>query len=353
MGPLLYKRVFTEKGPKILNKTIAAVAALFLAAGLTPRASAWGKTGHIYANSAAVGTLPPETSLAKFFGANQAFLAAHSSDPDAWRDKQHVPGEGPHHFIDLDAYGTPSDFALLNLPVKRADADAKFGHDLVESKGTVDWTIDLWTSRLAGAMKGSDPDLILADAAILGHYVADAHVPFHSAVNYDGQLSGQRGIHARFEEEMVHSTIKPADLTPDPAQPLTDVLASARAWSGQSLDLTPTILQADIEARVQATQAGKAVPDTGPLLTGFNTFTHKPLPKDGSPSSDYYQDNPVYWKTFSAITRPIALARLNASASHLGSVWLTAWQRTGSPDLSKLRAPTANVPIPVADPDAK
>ena len=332
---------------------IAAVTACFLAAGLMSRASAWGKTGHAYANGAAVGTLPPDTSLAKFFTANQAFLAAHSSDPDVWRDKQHVEGEGPHHFIDLDIYGTPSDFALLNLPVKRADADLKFGHALVESKGTVDWTIELWTGRLSDAMKGNDPDLILADAAVLGHYVADAHVPFHSAVNYDGQMSGQRGIHARFEQEMVQNTITPADLAPDPAQPLPDVLGAARLWSGQSLDLTPTVLQADIEARVQAAAAGKSVPETGPLPAGVNAFTHKSLPKDGSPAPDYYKDNPVYWKTFSAITRPIALARLNASASHLGSVWLTAWQRAGSPDLSKLKAPTADMPVPVADPDAK
>lgn len=331
----------------------AALAILCVAAVLPTRALAWGQTGHTYANTAAVGTLPPDTSLAKFFAANQAFLAAHSSDPDLWRDTQHVPGEGPHHFIDLDAYGTPSDFALHNLPVTRADADAKFGHDYVESKGTVDWTIELWTNRLSDAMKGNDPDLILADAAILGHYVADAHVPFHSAVNYDGQLSGQRGIHVRFEEEMVHRTIKLSDLTPDPALPIPDVLAAARAWSGQSLDLTPTILQSDLLARLQASFAGKSVPAHGPLPTGYNPYTHKPLPKDGSPTPDYYQDNPVYWKTLSGLTRSIALARLNASAAHLGSVWLTAWQRAGSPDLSNLKSPMANVPVPVPDPDAK
>ncbi|MDQ2799066.1 MAG: hypothetical protein M3Y13_05420, partial [Armatimonadota bacterium] len=63
-----------------MKKPFAAVlAALFLAAGLTPYSFAWGRTGHTYANSAAVGTLPPGTSLAKFFQANQAFLAAHSS----------------------------------------------------------------------------------------------------------------------------------------------------------------------------------------------------------------------------------------------------------------------------------
>ena len=250
--------------------------------------------------------------------------------------------------------GRPCDFALLNLPVKRADADAKFGHELVESKGTVDWTIDLWTGRLSDAMKGSDPDLILADAAILGHYVADAHVPFHSAVNYDGQLSGQRGIHARFEEEMVHNTIKLTDLAPDPAQPVADVLGVGphlvRPEPGPDAD--------HFAGRHRGPRPGDDGRQSRPrrparCRPAYNTFTHKPLPKDGSPTSDYYQDNPVYWKTFSAITRPIALARLNASASHLGSLWLTAWQRAGSPDLSKLKAPTADVPVPVADPDAK
>jgi hypothetical protein len=337
-----------------MKKPFAAVlATLCVLFGSHSPTFGWGQTGHTYANTAAVGTLPMNTSLAKFFSANQAFLATHSSDPDIWRDAQHVPGEGPHHYIDLDAYGTPSDFALHNLPIKRTDADAKFGTDFVESKGTVDWTIDLWTTRLSDAMKGSDPDLILADAAILGHYVADAHVPFHSALNYDGQLSGQRGIHVRFEEEMVHQTIQLTDLTPDPAQTIPNVLAAARTWSGQSLDLTPTILQADLLARVQAVQAGKIVPVSGPLLESQNPRTQKPLPRDGSPPPDYYQNNPVYWATFSAITRPIALARLNASATHLGSLWLTAWQRAGSPDLTRLRAPTPHLPIPVADPDAK
>ena len=103
---------------------------------------------------------------------------------------------------------------------------------------------------------------------------------------------------------MVHNTIKLTDLTPDAAQALPDVLGAARLWSGQSLDLTPTILQADIQARVQATMAGKAVPETGPLPVGYNTFTHKPLPKDGSPSPDYYTDNPVYWKTLAPSPAP-------------------------------------------------
>ena len=120
------------------------VAAAVLATGTAGRALAWGRTGHPLANGAAVGTLPAGTPLARFFAANRQFLMDHSSDPDLWRDKQRVPGEGPHHFIDLDAYGTPALFALNNLPVGREDADKKFGHDFVEKTGTVDWTIDLF-----------------------------------------------------------------------------------------------------------------------------------------------------------------------------------------------------------------
>ncbi|HVN80770.1 MAG TPA: hypothetical protein VMW38_17390 [Terriglobia bacterium] len=40
-------------------------------------------------------------------------------------------------------------------------------------------------------------------AAALGHYVADSYVPFHATRNYDGQLTGNLGIHARWETQLV------------------------------------------------------------------------------------------------------------------------------------------------------
>ena len=36
-------------------------------------------------------------------------------------------------------------------------------------------------------------------AADIGHYLADAHVPLHTTLNYNGQLSNQKGIHAFWE----------------------------------------------------------------------------------------------------------------------------------------------------------
>ena len=39
-------------------------------------------------------------------------------------------------------------------------------------------------------------------SAVIGHYVADAHVPLHAVVNYNGQRTGQTGIHNRWEDEL-------------------------------------------------------------------------------------------------------------------------------------------------------
>jgi hypothetical protein len=39
-------------------------------------------------------------------------------------------------------------------------------------------------------------------SAVLAHYIEDAHQPFHSVANYDGQLTNQRGIHSRFETDL-------------------------------------------------------------------------------------------------------------------------------------------------------
>lgn len=126
---------------------MTAFAACAVVMGLAQPALAWGRVGHNYVNGAAVGTLPQDSTLAKFFTANKAYLIAHSSDPDAWRDTDKA--EAPHHFIDLDVYGTPSAFALTNVPVSRAEADKRYGHDFVEKAGTVDWTIDQWTGVVA------------------------------------------------------------------------------------------------------------------------------------------------------------------------------------------------------------
>ena len=59
-------------------------------------------------------------------------------------------------------------------------------------------------------------------SSVLSHYCADAHVPFHAALNYDGQLTGQWGIHSRFESELFERYQSGSRLSPRPAVPVAN-----------------------------------------------------------------------------------------------------------------------------------
>jgi len=56
--------------------------------------------------------------------------------------------------------------------------------------------------KLVHAFKFKDLKNILRLAADLGHYVGDAHVPLHTSSNYNGQLTGQTGLHAFWESRI-------------------------------------------------------------------------------------------------------------------------------------------------------
>ena len=117
--------------------------------------------------------------------------------PDLLRNLD-VPGEPPRHFLDFDAYG-PSPFDAL--PRDFDAAVKKYGRETIEKNGTLPWRVGEIYGRLVKAFEraGRKETYSIDDArlmsAVLAHYVADAYVPFHAAVNYDGQLTGQRGIH--------------------------------------------------------------------------------------------------------------------------------------------------------------
>jgi hypothetical protein len=44
---------------------------------------------------------------------------------------------------------------------------------------------------------------LLTTAAAQAHYIEDMHNPLHLTLNYNGQLTGNGGIHARYEGEMI------------------------------------------------------------------------------------------------------------------------------------------------------
>ncbi len=264
---------------------------LALFAAPASRALAWGEDGHHAINSLAVDCLP--ANMRPLYDANRPWISLHSVDPDLWR--QGYAPEAPHHFIDLDTWGLE---VAMHFPTDYWTACGLYGQAAIDKNGIVPWRIGQYYGKLIRAFKEHDAKAIVETSAWLGHYAGDIHVPFHAAANYDGQLSGQRGIHARFESVLLQRQIKPTDLKSRPARLLADPVEAAFGWARESLRQTIPVLAADKEAVAQDATYGDA-----------------------------------YYTAFGAKARPIAVRRLEEGAQDLASLWYSAWVAAGKPGL--------------------
>lgn len=159
----------------------------------------WGFFGHKRINRIAVFTLPPE--IFGFYKEHIEFLTDHSVDPD--KRRYAVEGEAQCHYIDLDHYYKPGENPFEIMPRKWKDAVEKFTEDTLQAYGIVPWHIQVMKFKLQRAFESKNVDLILKYSAEIGHYIGDAHVPLHTTENYNGQMSGQRGIHGLWESRLV------------------------------------------------------------------------------------------------------------------------------------------------------
>jgi len=69
----------------------------------------------------------------------------------------------------------------------------------LDEYGILPYHLVEYQNRLKNAFVRQDLKKIIRLAGELGHYIGDAHVPLHTTVNYNGQLTGQDGIHAFWE----------------------------------------------------------------------------------------------------------------------------------------------------------
>ena len=167
-------------------------------------AFAWGFAAHRYIMRRAIDILPAE--LKPFFVQHRDEVVLRVVDPDLWRNVGWE--DDPNHFVN---FGAPElgPYPFAALPREQGAALEKFGAATLKRLGTLPWRADgevrQPAARLRGVQAGQPygaSDVVLF-AAVTSHYVQDAHQPFHATNNYDGQLTGQRGIHSRFERDLV------------------------------------------------------------------------------------------------------------------------------------------------------
>src|SRR5690554_613145 len=156
---------------------------------------AWGFYAHRRINRLAVFSLPLE--MIGFFKENIHFVTENAVNPD--RRRYAVEGEAEKHYIDADVYG---DSAIYTLPRYWDQAVEMYGKDTLHAYGIAPWNIYSVQLQLTEAFVRKDARAILRLAADLGHYIGDINVPLHTTINYNGQFTGQHGIHAFWESRV-------------------------------------------------------------------------------------------------------------------------------------------------------
>ncbi|MFA6468201.1 MAG: T9SS type A sorting domain-containing protein [Bacteroidota bacterium] len=252
--------------------------------------SAWGGTTHKYINKNAVTHLP--VSMQKFID-QKNFLETHASDAD--NRKGADPTEGPKHYLDIDYYPN-----FQNMTRSLDSLIAKYGvQKAVKDNGILPWATVWAVDSLTAQLKRGDWVKAYQTAADIGHYVADGHQPLHVAMNYNGQLSGNYGIHSRYESTMMGKYLSSIAISKDSVQYIADPLEFVFSYLLESNALVDSVIAAD---RI-------AAPPTG--YSGGGT-----LP------ANYYS---VLWDQTDEFTKK----KLHSATIDLASLWYTAWVNAG------------------------
>ncbi|MCA6077929.1 zinc dependent phospholipase C family protein [Fulvivirga sedimenti] len=174
------------------------------------RQADWGFFGHKTINRLAVFALPEE--MYPFFRFHIQELSLLSVKPDQRRYV--VKEEGERHFIDIDAYPDSILQAWQEDPFYADSLPQQWLHD----HGALPRQVLIHKRLLTTAMLKGESASVLRLAAELGHYIGDAHVPLHTTQNYDGQLTGQRGIHGLWESRLPELHLAQYELFTDKAR---------------------------------------------------------------------------------------------------------------------------------------
>ncbi|GAB3634553.1 hypothetical protein GCM10027422_01430 [Hymenobacter arcticus] len=298
-----------------MKKTLLSLGLLAGLLGPTaPAARAWGVVGHRVVTQVAVYELP--TAMQAFYFRHLPELVRLSTAPDERRGQD--PQEAGRHFIRLDHYSEDNPFA--KMPRSYDEAVEKFSADTLKKYGTLPWAVLDAKQRLVEAFQARDTAAIILRSAELSHYAADAFVPLHTTVNYDGQLTGQAGLLALWESQLPERFLKDYKLDGEEGKVLKDPLAAIwLAIQGSYGFLTATY---DLETKTSKTFKSQ---------TKY-TFSHR-FGRTQRRYSDTFAD--AYEKEVGGMVA----FRLKSASPLVASLWLTAWQEAGRPDLAQLLAP--------------
>ena len=283
--------------------------------GLSSMLISWGFFGHEHIDRAAVFALP--APLQSFFYNHIDFITQEADVPDLRKHTLNDKAEGPRHFIDLENFGS-----IDSLPKTMEEAKKKYDDKFLSQNGLLPWYISEMMEKLTIAFKEKKKSEILFIAADLGHYIGDAHMPFHTSSNYDGQLTNQKGIHSLWEARLPEMFGKDYNYHADDAKFIDNIQKTIWETIVSTHSLLDSALLVDRELRKKYTEDKIYKTDASGKISkgkyGGQVFSNE------------------YAKQFHIGLNGMVERQMRKSISATASFWYTAWVNAGKPDLSDL-----------------
>jgi len=267
----------------------------------------WGFFAHKQINRHAVFTLPPD--MVTFYKEHIHFITENAVNPD--KRCYVVEGEASRHYIDLEHY---SDSTPWEVSPYWSQALGVYTQDELMQHGILPWHIDHMKHRLTEAFRRKDICQILRLSADIGHYIADANVPLHTSENYDGQFTGQEGIHGLWETRLPELFASSYDCFVGRAEYVNN--PQKRVW----------------QAILTAHQAVEGVLRVEKKLSkAFPTAQKYSFEQRGSTLQRVYAS--AYAQAYHTLLDGQVERQMRASIKMVGDFWFTCWVDAGQPDL--------------------
>jgi S1/P1 Nuclease len=297
------------------SKFITASVILFFIVASINLLFAWGAWGHKHINRAAVFALPD--SMRKFYYNHIDFITEGAVVPDLRRGLLNDKNESHRHYIDVEDFHAP----ISALPKTTKEAYAKYDSAFLNKTGYLPWYIQNLMEKLTAAFKKRSKSEILFLSAELAHYVGDAHMPLHTASNFNGQLTDQKGVHALWESEIPELFGNSYNFKTNDASYIQDVTAETWNIIAHTHSLEDTLLADEKKVR-----------------KSFSA--DKMYKKDAAGNNVLSYNQPVfsneYARKFNDAMNGMVENQLRFSIQDVADYWYTAWVNGGSPELLSL-----------------
>ncbi len=270
--------------------------------------SGWGFFSHRMINRLAVFLLPEE--MVGFYKKHIEYIQEAAVNPD--RRRYAVKGEAACHFIDLDHYPDEG----IALPRYWEQAVEIYSEDSLEVHGVLPWNLARVYFRLRNAFMARDPGAILRLSSDLGHYVGDAQVPLHTTSNYDGQQTGQHGLHAFWESRLPELNFQDYDFLIGKASYISDI--HERIWG----DILIAHARVDSVLKIER----ELFLETGSTKFSFET--------KGRITARVVSES--YARLYHLRLQGMVEIQMRRSIQLVADLWYTAWVDAGQPDLQSL-----------------